>query len=173
MAPRTSTPDLSSLLKPSAGLKTVSHGKTAGPNPLAGFVAQSVGNALCLPIPLPLPDGTKADAKTVTNLLRRDVGDQEIQLSVQYQDGKGNVLAVKRSKDPVTGKTVSEYPDGVREIHFVAKAGKKERAYTADDIRAWHYAQTGQKVTGKVPPAVRDAYKAAHGHATAKVETTA
>lgn len=174
MAPRTNAPDLNALLKPSTGLKPTSRGKSTGDNPLAGFVAQSVGTqGLCLPIPLSLPDGTKADAKTVNNLLRRDVGEQPLQLSVQFQDGKGNVLAVKRTKDAATGKTVSEYPAGIREVHFLAKAGKKERAYTADDIRAWHLAQTGQKITGKVPPAVRDAYKAAHGHATTKVETTA
>lgn len=164
--------DLSALLKPSAGLKPTVRGKEGGENPLAGFVAQSVGQPLMLPVPLPLPNGQKADVKTVTGWLRRDVGEQEIQLSIQYQDGKGNAVAAKRTKG-ADGKTLTEYPSNIREIHFVAKAGKKERAYTADDIRAWHFSQTGQKITGKIPQAVRDAFKVANGHAAAKGDASA
>jgi hypothetical protein len=174
MAPRNSAnaPALSTLLKPSTGLKPTARGRDGGENPLAGFVAQSLNNPLCLPIPLPLPDGRKVDAKTVTQWLRRDVGDQELQLSVQYQDGKGNALPATRVKGE-DGKTITTYPDGIKELHFVAKPGKKSRAYTAADIRAWHEANTGQKITGKVPATVRDAFKAAHKNGSATVPTTA
>jgi hypothetical protein len=173
MAPRnTNAPSLTSLLKPSSGLQKTSRGRDGGENPLAGFVAQSVDNPLMLPIPLPLGGGKTADVKTVTNWLRRDVGDQELQLSVQYQDGKGNALSATRTRGE-DGKTVTTYPVGIKEVHFVAKRGKKERAYTADDIRAWHLTTTGQKITGKIPASVREAYKAAHGHGTSKDQASA
>lgn len=156
--------DFKAFLKPSTGLAKVSRTRDGSVNPLAGAVAYSVDNPQMIPVPLALPDGKSADARAVTNYLRRDLGDQELRLSVQYQDDKGNVLHTKRTKDE-NGATVTTYPEGVTQVHFVAKPGKTERKYTADDIRAWAKDNGHGEITGKIPANVREAFKLAKGYA--------
>lgn len=161
---KTDTPvDFTAFLKPSAGLQKVSRPREGGVNPLAGVAAYALDNPQMIAVPLTLPSGDVADAKTVTGYLRRDVGDQDIRLNVQYQDESGNVLHTKRVKGD-DGKTRTEYPEGITQVHFVAKSGKTKAKYTADDIREWAAANGHGEITGKVPTEVRDAFKVANGY---------
>lgn len=164
---RTDTPlDLSAFLKPSSGLQKVTRTRDGSVNPLAGSVAYALANGpQMVRVPLALPDGP-ADARAVTNYLRRDLADQDARLSVQYQDDNGNVLHTKR--ETVDGKTVTHYPTGVTQVHFAVKPGKTERKYTAQDIRKWAAENGHGEITGKVPAHVRDAFKQANGYATDK-----
>src|SRR5688500_12376272 len=90
---RTDTPvDFKAFLKPSAGLAKVTRVRDGSVNPLTGSVASALAEGpQMVPVPLALPDGSTADARAVTNYLRRDLGDQDARLSVQYQDDNGNV----------------------------------------------------------------------------------
>lgn len=162
---RTDTPvDFKAFLKPSSGLQKVTRTRDGSANPLAGSVAYALAEGpQMIPVPLALPDGSKADARAVTNYLRRDLGEQNARLHVQYQDDNGNVLHTKREK--VDGKTVTHYPTGVTQVHFAVKAGKTERKYTVADIREWAEQNGHGKITGKVPAHVRDAFKVAKGYA--------
>lgn len=161
---RTDTPvDFKAFVQPSSGLQKVTRSRDGSANPLAGAVAYALAEGpQMIPVPLNLPDGP-ADARAVTNYLRRDLGDQDARLSVQYQDDNGNVLHTKREK--VDGKTVTHYPTGVTQVHFAVKAGKTERKYTAEDIRKWAAANGHGEITGKIPTEVRDAFKRANGYA--------
>lgn len=163
-------PSLSlSALQPSPGLKP-GHGggRSAEPNPLSGAVVQSIDNPLMLPCDGPEgPNGARA----ITNMLRRDAGD-DVKLHIQYQNAKGERVYAKREKDE-NGKERTVYPADVAQVHFVAKTGRTKRAYTADDIRAWHKEQTGEEITGKVPPAVREAFKAARAAKNSTSDETA
>lgn len=155
--------DFKAFLKPSDGLQKVSRPREGGVNPLAGVAAYALDNPQMITVPLALPAGP-ADAKAVTGYLRRDVGDQDLRLSIQYQDANGKVLHTKRVKDD-DGKTRTVFPDGITQVHFVAKSGKTSQKYTADDIRAWAKDNGHGEITGKVPTEVRDAFKAANGYA--------
>jgi hypothetical protein len=138
--------------------KVQSGGRASAPNPMAGAVDASLANGTALMQPVP---GDKGDARAVTNGLRRDAGDKDVRLHIQYQDANGNLVRVE--KDPETKKLV--FPDAIASVHWLATAGKTARKYTTNDIRVWHEQETGEKLTGKVPANVREAYKVAHGYA--------
>ncbi len=154
--------DWAALLKPSEGLKKVPVTRDGRPNPLAGFATKAVGNALALPVK------NGAQAKDVTNWLRQDHLNTEAlkdaRLSIQYQDAAGNVVRLKKEK--VNGKTVTTYPEEIRQVHFVTKPGERvKRRYGKDEIVAW-LASQGETVTGGITSEQRERFKAANGYAT-------
>jgi hypothetical protein len=160
---RTDTPmDYKAVLAPSSGLKKVSRSRDGGENPLKGFVARALGNALMLSVP------NGKEAKKVTNWLRQDQGDdalvKDARLTIQYQDGTGNVVRIKRSE--VNGKTVTEYPESIRQVHFLAEPGKKQsRKYTNADIVKWFKENRNQELSGPISKAHREEYRVANGFA--------
>lgn len=162
----TDTPvDFSAFLTPSSGLQKVSRGREGSVNPLAGVVKFATDNPQMIGVPVTLPGvGEPCDARAVTNYLRRDLGEQDLTLRIQYQDDKGNVLRAKRTKD-ADGKTSTVYPEGITQVHFVAKVGKSVQKYTAADIRKWAAENGHGEITGKIPTEVRDAFKLANGFA--------
>lgn len=117
--------DYAALVKPSDGLVPTSRGREAGPNPLAGFVSRTANDG-----PLMIPVTNEEQAKEVTNYLRRDAKDSDLGLSLQYKNGRGEKVEIAKAK----------------QVHFVGKE-KSERAYTADDIRAYHGYPTARKLT--------------------------
>jgi hypothetical protein len=106
--------------------------------------------------------------KKVTNWLRQDQGDdalvKDARLTIQYQDGTGNVVRIKRSE--VNGKTVTEYPESIRQVHFLAEPGKKQsRKYTNADIVKWFKENRNQELSGPISKAHREEYRVANGFA--------
>lgn len=155
------------LLKPSAGLKKVTVTRDGKPNPLAGFATKAVGNPLALPVK------SGAQAKDVTNWLRQDHLNtpelEDAKLSIQYQDANGNVVRLKKEK--VNGKTVTTYPEEIRQVHFVTKPGERvKRRYGKNEIVAWLTAQ-GETVTGGITRDQRERFKKANGYAEDAKET--
>jgi hypothetical protein len=130
------------------------HGRESKPNPFAGACAYALEHGATAQA---VSNGQ--EAREVTNALRRDKAD-DMRLTVQYQDADGNAVRVEKGADD---KLV--YPDSIRSVHFGVKAGRQDRKYNTDDIRAWHLATNGVEITGKVPPEVREAFKIANGFA--------
>lgn len=120
--------------------------KNEKPNPLYDTVVNSIGNgALMLPN---IPSEHVTDA---VNMLRRAI----VRVN---ENGNDYGISIRRT----------ENGDGTENVHFEVTA-RRSRAYTSADVRAWAK-NNGHAVpdTGRVPTAVSDAYREAHGYKAIK-----
>lgn len=159
----TDTPmDYKAALRPSEGLQKVTRTRDTSENPLTGAVQDGVALAL---------DVASSDqARQITSYLRRDASANGLGVQIQYKAGGEWVKTDRVERD---GKTVTVYPEGITEVHFLGKA-KAARKYTAADIRLWAQNEglmSDNTDTGRIPADVREQYKRVHGYA--KVDTTA
>jgi len=130
--------------------KGVERASTSGPNPIAGVVVASwhkvqAGENGALKIDVANED----QAKMVTGFVRRDARENNLGVSVQYRNGRGELV-----KDMAKAKSV----------HFCAKQ-RSARAYTVVEIKEWAAANGYGEISGRVPPEVRTAFKVANGYA--------
>lgn len=110
-------------------------GRTATDNPTLDSVRHSRAEGIALAF-----DGlTEDQVKDVQNMLRR----------------------AAKTLDCGLNQSVTPDGNGTFTVDFKALTVKRKRTYTAAEIRAWALVNGHGELIGKIPPHVRDAFKAA------------
>lgn len=84
---------------------------------------------------------------------------------------KGLLATARKNKDIGLTQSVSESGTGTFLLDFAANATKRERKYTAADIRKYALENGHGEIIGRIPQHIRDAFREANGFKVKKNDT--